>query len=218
MITVASSGVATPRLSTGFLPAMMSPASRITSTICAYCDAVAGSTSRRRPAAKSCATTRIAIRPLEIRAQPEGVHQAVIARRPARGGPGNRRRIAIEAGQAFEQVAQHDRRLHGARLVRIQRIGVGPVAAQQDLLAVRRVSGLASATGAERQRSELRGNQLAARDIPHQAARLVFFKCTSRMDTAAGVTPATRAACPTVAGRICASFCRTSFDNPVMAE
>ena len=36
--------------------------------------------------------------------------------------------------------------------------------------------------------------------MAHQAARLDFFRCTSRMDTAAGVTPATRAAWPTVAG------------------
>ena len=102
--------------------------------------------------------------------------------------------------------------------MRIQRIGIGPVAAQQDLQAVRRVSGLASAAGAERQRGELRGNHVATGEFAHQAARLDFFRCTSRMDTAAGVTPATRAACPTVAGRICASFCRTSFDSPATAR
>ena len=49
--------------------------------------------------------------------------------------------------------------------------------------------------------------------FPHQAAR-DFLRCTSRMDTAAGVTPGTRAAWPTVAGRSCASFWRTSFERP----
>ena len=38
------------------------------------------------------------------------------------------------------------------------------------------------------------------------------------MDTAAGVTPSTRAAWPTVAGRICSSFWRTSFESPVDAR
>src|ERR1700691_2359550 len=39
-------------------------------------------------------------------------------------------------------------------------------------------------------------------------------RCTSRIDTAAGVTPGTRAAWPSVAGRTAASCWRTSFDSP----
>ena len=45
---------------------------------------------------------------------------------------------------------------------------------------------------------------------------LRFFRCTSRIDTAAGVTPGMRPAWPTVAGRTSASFCRTSCDRPEM--
>ncbi len=45
-------------------------------------------------------------------------------------------------------------------------------------------------------------------------AKLHFFRCTSNNDIAAGVTPAIRDACPTVAGRCAASFCRTSVDKP----
>ena len=51
------SGAATPSESTGFLPATISGALRITSTTCAYCEAVTGSTRRLRPAAKSSATS-----------------------------------------------------------------------------------------------------------------------------------------------------------------
>src|SRR5688500_9557348 len=40
------------------------------------------------------------------------------------------------------------------------------------------------------------------------------FRCTSSSDTAAGVTPGTRAACPIVAGRTSFSRCLTSLDNP----
>src|SRR6185437_3762239 len=40
------------------------------------------------------------------------------------------------------------------------------------------------------------------------------FKCTSRSDTAAGVTPDSRAAWPRVSGLRALSFCWTSIDNP----
>jgi len=42
-----------------------------------------------------------------------------------------------------------------------------------------------------------------------------FFRCTSRIDTAAAVTPGTRAAWPSVAGRTSVSRWRTSWERPV---
>ena len=42
-----------------------------------------------------------------------------------------------------------------------------------------------------------------------------FFRCTSRIETAAGVTPGTRAAWPSVAGRTSLSRWRTSWESPV---
>ena len=45
--------------------------------------------------------------------------------------------------------------------------------------------------------------------------RLRFFRCTSRIDTAAGVTPGMRPAWPSVAGRAALSFWRTSCESPV---
>ena len=96
----------------------------------------------------------------------------------------------------------------------IERIGIWSIAAQQYLESIRR-AGTPVAAGVERHHRERQRDELAPGDCArHQAARL-RFKYTSRMETAAGVTPATRAAWPTVAGRICASFCRTSFDSPV---
>src|SRR6185437_1030244 len=44
------------------------------------------------------------------------------------------------------------------------------------------------------------------------------LRCTRRREMAAGVTPWTRDACPTVSGRAWASFCRTSFESPRMAS
>ena len=96
------------------------------------------------------------------------------------------------------------------RLIASAGLGIGTVAAQQHPLA----TGVEHPAGAPLARAQRQhggnGQQLAPGD---QAARL-RFKCTSRIETAAGVTPAMRAAWPTVAGRICASFCRTSFDSP----
>ncbi len=43
---------------------------------------------------------------------------------------------------------------------------------------------------------------------------LRFFRCTSRIDTATGVTPGMRPAWPRVAGRTSRSLCRTSCDRP----
>src|SRR5450432_1790531 len=40
------------------------------------------------------------------------------------------------------------------------------------------------------------------------------FRCTRRSEIAAGVTPWTRAAWPTVSGRCCVSFCCASVDSP----
>src|ERR1700756_1811256 len=51
--TVESSGAATPKVSGGFFPATMSSVLAMTSAYCAYPEAVAGSTRRRRPATKS---------------------------------------------------------------------------------------------------------------------------------------------------------------------
>ena len=101
--------------------------------------------------------------------------------------------------------------------MRIERIGIRAVAAQQ--------VGEAFAGGVLRRRlpqaawppaqtSGCGEDVRVGKWRGHQAARLIFLRCTSRMETAAGVTPATRAAWPTVAGRICASFCRTSFESP----
>src|SRR6185437_14949201 len=45
-----------------------------------------------------------------------------------------------------------------------------------------------------------------------------FFRCTSRIEIAAGVTPGMRPACPIVAGRDCCSFWRTSCDRPVSCK
>ena len=42
-----------------------------------------------------------------------------------------------------------------------------------------------------------------------------FFRYTRSKDTAAGVTPGMRDACPRVSGRCAESFCATSFDRPV---
>src|SRR5258706_5370720 len=44
------------------------------------------------------------------------------------------------------------------------------------------------------------------------------FRCTSRSEMAAGVTPEMRAAWPIVSGRWRASFWRTSFDKPRTAS
>ena len=41
-----------------------------------------------------------------------------------------------------------------------------------------------------------------------------FFRCTSSRDTAAGVMPGMRPACPMVCGRWAMSFWRTSFERP----
>ena len=56
--SVASSGADTPSDSAGCRPATMSVALATGSSISAYCEAVAGSTSRRQAATKSSATTR----------------------------------------------------------------------------------------------------------------------------------------------------------------
>jgi hypothetical protein len=45
-------------------------------------------------------------------------------------------------------------------------------------------------------------------------ARNPRFKCTSKSEIAAGVTPEMRAACPMVSGRWRFSFCCTSADKP----
>ena len=56
----------------------------MTSMTCAYCEAVAGFTSRRRPAAKSSRHHRLAVRPAcRFGAQVEGEDQPVVADRPA---------------------------------------------------------------------------------------------------------------------------------------
>ena len=49
------------------------------------------------------------------------------------------------------------------------------------------------------------------------AASARRLRCTSSSEIAAGVTPWMRAACPTVSGRCCASFCATSFERPRIA-
>ena len=71
------------------------------------------------------------------------------------------------------------------------------------------------------QTSELLRSQLAFKlvDEGAHATRALsfnvrFFRCTSRSEMAAGVTPGTRLACPTVAGRASPSFWRTSWDKP----
>ncbi len=56
--SVASSGAATPSASARLRPATMSAAFATVSSISAYCEAVAGSTSLRQAATKSSATTR----------------------------------------------------------------------------------------------------------------------------------------------------------------
>ena len=154
---------------------------------------------------------RFAAGPAHVGSQLERVDTAVVADCPVLGSGRHRRCVLVETREAFEQIAQHHHRFVGARLVGIERVGIGAVASQQD-------GGLVSAglvplaAGAQCQR-ERRGENPASRDVRHQAAR-DFLRCTNRMDTAAGVTPATRAACPTVAGRICSSFCRTSLESP----
>src|SRR5699024_4786198 len=45
-------------------------------------------------------------------------------------------------------------------------------------------------------------------------SRPCFFRCTSSSETAAGVTPGTRDACPKVSGRCCCRISRSAFDNP----
>lgn len=55
------------------------------------------------------------------------------------------------------------------------------------------------------------------RSLAARAGSRPFFKCTSSSDTAAGVTPGTREACPSVCGRWVASFCRTSKDRAFTA-
>src|SRR5579871_4322421 len=65
MISLESAGASTPSDSGGFFPATISPAFTTTSMTSAYSEAVAGSTSRRRAATKSAATTRS---PLDQRA------------------------------------------------------------------------------------------------------------------------------------------------------
>src|SRR5580698_5292678 len=50
-----------------------------------------------------------------------------------------------------------------------------------------------------------------------QAARSRFLRCTSNSDTAAGVSPGMRAACPSVSGRTSQSRWRASFDKPPTA-
>src|SRR5690606_38194919 len=52
--------------------------------------------------------------------------------------------------------------------------------------------------------------------IDHAAwrPRACRFRCTSSSETAAGVTPDIRAACPTVAGREVSRRWRTSVDKP----
>src|SRR4029077_2080728 len=44
---------------------------------------------------------------------------------------------------------------------------------------------------------------------------LRFLRWTRRIDTAAGVTPGMRPACPIVFGRISARRCRTSWERPL---
>src|ERR1700688_3014609 len=50
------------------------------------------------------------------------------------------------------------------------------------------------------------------------AARSRFFRCTSSSETAAGVSPGIRAACPKVSGRTSPSRSRASFDSPPTCE
>jgi hypothetical protein len=57
ILSVRASVAAMPSSAAGFLPATMSDAFSTTSMTCAYCEAVAGSTRRRMPAAKSSATS-----------------------------------------------------------------------------------------------------------------------------------------------------------------
>src|SRR5579862_8752582 len=50
-------------------------------------------------------------------------------------------------------------------------------------------------------------------EAAHATRALCFFRCTSRICTAAGVTPGTRPACPSVTGRASARRWRTSWER-----
>src|SRR5512135_2191577 len=62
--------------------------------------------------------------------------------------------------------------------------------------------------------SDLRFERHAAPSPAASTWALRRLRCTSRSEMAAGVTPWMREACPTVSGRWCASFCRTSLESP----
>ena len=73
----------------------------------------------------------IAVRPAQPVAQPERVLEAVRAHRPRLGRRRHHCAVRTDGGQAFEQVTLDVERCVGAAALRVERVGLGPVAPAQ---------------------------------------------------------------------------------------